>query len=95
MTGRTHQLRIHSLYMGHPILGCDLYYSATSQQLAERLLLHACDLYFQHPVTGEPVHGRCASPFLKKVTALTELAGHYGNKAKASTQFISVLRLSS
>ena len=63
MTGRTHQLRIHSLFMGHPILGCDLYHSATSQQLAERLQLHASDLYFQHPVTGEPVHGHCTCPF--------------------------------
>ncbi|MDP4534722.1 RluA family pseudouridine synthase [Alkalimonas collagenimarina] len=63
VTGRTHQLRIHSLSIGHPILGCDLYHSATSQQLADRLLLHAGDLYFEHPTTGEPCHGHCASPF--------------------------------
>ncbi|NRQ41355.1 RluA family pseudouridine synthase [Rheinheimera sp. YQF-2] len=63
LSGRTHQLRIHSLSIGHPILGCDLYHSATSQQLARRLLLHASDIYFQHPLTGEPCHGHCASPF--------------------------------
>ncbi|WP_372627921.1 RluA family pseudouridine synthase [Arsukibacterium sp.] len=63
LTGRTHQLRIHSLSMGHPILGCDLYYSATSQQLAKRLFLHATDIYFQHPLTGEACHGHSASPF--------------------------------
>ncbi|KKO45685.1 pseudouridylate synthase [Arsukibacterium ikkense] len=63
LTGRTHQLRIHSLSIGHPILGCDLYHSDSSQQLAERLLLHASDIYFQHPATGEPCHGHCASPF--------------------------------
>ncbi len=63
VTGRTHQLRIHSLSIGHPILGCDLYHSATSQQLASRLLLHATDIYFQHPLTGEVCHGHCASPF--------------------------------
>ena len=63
LTGRTHQLRIHSLAMGHPILGCDLYNSAQSQQLAERLLLHASDLYFQHPCTGERMHGQCPCPF--------------------------------
>lgn len=63
VTGRTHQLRIHSLSMGHPILGCDLYHSATSQQLADRLLLHASDLYFEHPLTGAPCHGHCPSPF--------------------------------
>ena len=63
LTGRTHQLRIHSLAIGHPILGCDLYSSEQSEQLAERLLLHASDLYFQHPRTGERMHGRCPCPF--------------------------------
>jgi len=61
-TGRTHQLRIHSLEMGHPILGCDLYKNAHSEQMADRLLLHASDLYFQHPTSGEPFHGQCPSP---------------------------------
>ena len=63
LTGRTHQLRIHSLAVGHPILGCDLYSSEQSEQLAERLLLHASDLYFQHPRTGERMHVRCPCPF--------------------------------
>ncbi len=63
LTGRTHQLRIHSLEIGHPILGCDLYKSEHSQQLAERLLLHASDLYFTHPVSGKPFHGQCPCPF--------------------------------
>ena len=62
-TGRTHQLRIHSLEMGHPILGCDLYKNEHSEQLAERLLLHASDLYFEHPSSGEAFHGQCPSPF--------------------------------
>ena len=63
LTGRTHQLRIHSLAIGHPILGCDLYSSAQSEQMAERLQLHASDLYFTHPTTGEPMHGQCPCPF--------------------------------
>lgn len=62
-TGRTHQLRIHSLSIGHPILGCDLYKSDHSEQMADRLLLHARDLYFDHPVSGERFHGQCPSPF--------------------------------
>ena len=62
-TGRTHQLRIHSHLIGHPILGCDLYKSDSSQQLADRLLLHASDIYFQHPTSGEQIHGQCPSPF--------------------------------
>ncbi|WP_019676165.1 RluA family pseudouridine synthase [Arsukibacterium perlucidum] len=63
LSGRTHQLRIHSLSIGHPILGCDLYHSDSSQQLADRLLLHASDIYFIHPLTGKPFHGHCVSPF--------------------------------
>lgn len=63
LTGRTHQLRIHSHYLGHPILGCDLYKSDFSEQLAERLLLHASDLYFEHPASGEEFHGQCPRPF--------------------------------
>lgn len=61
VTGRTHQLRIHSLSIGHPILGCDLYRAdveaegrmVDSQELASRLLLHASSLRFEHPVSGE------------------------------------------
>ena len=63
LTGRTHQLRIHSLAIGHPILGCDLYSSENSEQMAERLLLHASELYFTHPTTGEPMQGQCPCPF--------------------------------
>lgn len=63
LTGRTHQLRIHSLAMGHPILGCDLYRNHHSQQMADRLQLHASDLFFQHPATGKPFHGYSPSPF--------------------------------
>ena len=62
-TGRTHQLRVHSQSIGHPILGCDLYKSDRSERLADRLLLHASDLYFKHPDDGEQFHGQCPSPF--------------------------------
>lgn len=62
-TGRTHQLRIHSLAIGHPILGCDLYKSDRSEQMADCLLLHASDLYFEHPTSTEPFHGHCPCPF--------------------------------
>ena len=62
-TGRTHQLRIHSLEAGHPILGCDLYKSETSEQLAERLLLHATELQFDHPVSGQRIRGESPCPF--------------------------------
>ncbi|SIS58533.1 pseudouridine synthase [Neptunomonas antarctica] len=62
-TGRTHQLRIHSREVGHSILGCDLYGTERTQGMANRLLLHAFTLEFEHPITGEKVMGRCACPF--------------------------------
>ncbi len=62
-TGRTHQLRIHSQYIGHPILGCDLYGTRQSYEAANRLMLHAEKLQFDHPVTGERIFGECPSPF--------------------------------
>ncbi|RCU51619.1 RluA family pseudouridine synthase [Corallincola holothuriorum] len=62
-TGRTHQLRIHSQAIGHPILGCDLYKNSRSEPMAERLLLHATELQFAHPTSGLPIHGRSVCPF--------------------------------
>jgi len=52
-TGRTHQLRIHSAGLGHPILGCDLYGTQESEGMANRLLLHATGVKFDHPVSGD------------------------------------------
>lgn len=63
LTGRTHQLRIHSQQIGHPILGCDLYGTTQTQAMADRLLLHAATLEFDHPVTGERILGECPCPF--------------------------------
>ena len=63
LTGRTHQLRIHSRELGHPILGCDLYKNAESYSMAERLLLHATSIEFSHPVTQEKIQGVCPSLF--------------------------------
>ncbi|MFC1775811.1 RluA family pseudouridine synthase [Pseudomonadota bacterium] len=62
-TGRTHQLRIHSREIGHPILGCDLYGSKQTQGMASRLLLHALTLEFDHPVSGERIRRECPCPF--------------------------------
>jgi tRNA pseudouridine32 synthase/23S rRNA pseudouridine746 synthase len=64
-TGRTHQLRIHCQLLGHPILGCDLYGGLLlpGSEHTPRLMLHASELNFIHPVSAEPIHVRCASPF--------------------------------
>lgn len=64
-TGRTHQLRIHCQYFGYPILGCDLYGGRLLPgcESAPRLMLHASELRFVHPVSHEPIHICHASPF--------------------------------
>ena len=60
ITGRTHQLRLHCAYVGHPILGDPQYGSPESLALSESMGLHgqqlcAKRLEFTHPVTGEPL----------------------------------------
>jgi 23S rRNA pseudouridine1911/1915/1917 synthase len=55
-TGRTHQIRVHMAFLGHPVAGDGLY--GGSRQLKtpidiKRQCLHAYKLSFQHPVTGE------------------------------------------
>ncbi len=63
ITGRSHQLRVHTAEMGHPILGCEFYAHDTARRMAERLLLHASELSFPHPVSGETQHFHCRAPF--------------------------------
>jgi tRNA pseudouridine32 synthase/23S rRNA pseudouridine746 synthase len=62
-TGRTHQLRLHLQAIGHPILGCDLYAPPDVEALSPRLLLHACELAFHHPITDEWVTFHSSAPF--------------------------------
>ncbi len=52
ITGRSHQLRVHMLALGHPIAGDRFYASEAQQAMAPRLLLHAEQLTFSHPVSG-------------------------------------------
>lgn len=57
-TGRTHQIRVHACWKKHPLLGDDKYSDATSLELSKqfgvkRLMLHAQQLMFRHPVSGE------------------------------------------
>ena len=63
LTGRTHQLRVHSREIGHPIIGCDLYGlvvgGVDSQDQATRLMLHASSLSFEHPVTKQTLDIVC------------------------------------
>ncbi len=61
-TGRTHQLRIHCAHpegLGRPIKGDELYGTK-----ADRLYLHAEQIWFRHPITGEDIHFVSPPPFL-------------------------------
>lgn len=51
LSGRTHQIRVHLAHIGHPLLGDDLYGGCT--RLITRQALHAAELSFLHPATGE------------------------------------------
>ncbi len=63
ITGRTHQLRLHMMAIGHAMLGDALYASAEVCARAPRLLLHARQLKLQHPLTQEWLSFETAVPF--------------------------------
>jgi tRNA pseudouridine32 synthase / 23S rRNA pseudouridine746 synthase len=60
-TGRTHQLRVHMMAIGHPIIGDTLYGPEPTAHV--RLLLHATQLSFNHPVTSGGVVVESPAPF--------------------------------
>jgi 23S rRNA pseudouridine1911/1915/1917 synthase len=76
-TGRTHQIRAHLSFLGHPVVGDKIYidpriferyiHEGWLEEMrpvvkTERLLLHASRLEFRHPMTGEPVKFTSAIP---------------------------------
>ncbi len=63
VTGRSHQLRVHMQWLGHPILGDKFYASPQGKDAADRLQLHAEQLTLQHPQTMQTMHFICPCPF--------------------------------
>ncbi|KGB81010.1 MAG: RluA family pseudouridine synthase [Pseudomonadota bacterium] len=61
-TGRSHQLRVHMLALGHPILG-DPFYAEGPARAAERLMLHAENLRLRHPDGGRGMSFSAKCPF--------------------------------
>ena len=61
-TGRTHQIRVHMAYIGHPILGDTVYGSKKAVPGLQGQCLHAVGLRFLHPRTGEMVELSCPLP---------------------------------
>lgn len=63
LTGRSHQLRVHLMAIGHPIVGDPLYASAEQEAMSPRLLLHAQTLEIAHPISADMLRFECACPF--------------------------------
>ncbi|SHI02973.1 RluA family pseudouridine synthase [Marivita hallyeonensis] len=61
-TGRSHQLRVHMLALGHPILGDPLYAPETADRYP-RMMLHAEELRLRHPDGGRGMTFRVTAPF--------------------------------
>ncbi|MHB1453634.1 MAG: RluA family pseudouridine synthase [Saccharofermentanales bacterium] len=72
-TGRTHQIRVHSLYAGHPIIGDGLYGASSNENAhyqrsgfldheISRQALHAASITFDHPITGQKLHFESPMP---------------------------------
>ena len=61
LTGRSHQLRVHLLAIGHPIVGDALY--APPEHQAARLMLHASALTIAHPGHARPMNFVSPAPF--------------------------------
>ena len=63
LTGRSHQLRVHLLALGYPILGDKFYAQGEALAASSRLLLHAQELEITHPYTEERIVFTAACPF--------------------------------
>ncbi|MCL5042555.1 MAG: RluA family pseudouridine synthase [Gammaproteobacteria bacterium] len=63
ITGRSHQLRVHMLAIGHPLLGDRLYAEGPALAACDRLALHAQRLVISHPTNRERLAFDCPTPF--------------------------------
>ena len=64
VTGRSHQLRVHLLAQGHPVVGDPLYGDPAVQRPWPRMMLHACEVSLPHPVAGQQARVQVCSPAL-------------------------------
>lgn len=63
ITGRSHQLRVHMQYIGHPITGDNLYHPEPQKSSLKRMALHASYLAFQQPLSAQMLEIQGHVPF--------------------------------
>ena len=61
-TGRTHQIRVHMKFIGHPVIGDEKYGHKCRIMDTQGQVLHASDLYLRHPATNEEMHFHAPLP---------------------------------
>lgn len=71
-TGRTHQIRVHANYIGHPLYNDPVYTNDKCSEFGQ--FLHSYSMDFKHPITGENMHFECELPeyFKKHLEVLEE-----------------------
>jgi len=71
-TGRTHQIRVHMEYIGHPVIGDEVYGGKQKDYKTKGQVLHARFVKFNHPITGEYMEIEAPIPeyFLKLLSAM-------------------------
>ena len=67
-TGRTHQIRVHLSYIGHPLVGDEVYSNRKNEWNVKGQCLHAKSLEFTHPITGKKMYLEAELPkYLKNI----------------------------
>lgn len=70
-TGRTHQIRVHANYIGHPLYNDPVYTNDKCSEFGQ--FLHSYSMDFKHPITGENMHFECELPeYFKKHLEILE-----------------------
>lgn len=67
-TGRTHQIRVHMKFIGHPVIGDKMYGAGGEKRIPDGVALHAWSIAFKHPILGTDI--RCVAPLPPDMVAI-------------------------